>query len=136
MEKRIVVCFLSVLIFGFSKAQISGGGTPLSFNNKNLSHPLAEKIVKSPDLSMIKAEDEVNDLYTGPYRYGVNIPAGFTPENTGTWEILENGSKIWRLKITSKNAKALGLYYENFRLPPGGKLFLYNEDHTKVIHGF
>jgi len=70
------------------------------------------------------------------YHIGEVIPANFTMEKNGTWTNLPDGGKIWRLKIKSDGAKALSVYYDNFYIPAGGKLFLYNEAKTQTIGAY
>jgi len=36
---------------------------------------------------------------------------------------MPDGTKIWRLKITTAGAKALALAYDHFYIPKGGEAF-------------
>ncbi len=56
--------------------------------------------------------------------------------NSGTMTILPDGSKIWRLQIAMRGAKALGLYYDKFKLPLGVKYFLFNENRQQVLGAY
>ena len=70
------------------------------------------------------------------YSYAISVDTDIDTENSGLWETLEDGSRIWRLSIKIEGAKALGLYYDAFRLPSTGELFVYNQDKTQIIGGF
>jgi len=131
------------------KAQISQGGTPPSFIldensssfnvSKSFSKSLPiyeEKVLPKPDLQQIINEDKINDSIGLPPRVGVLLEAGFNMENSGTWTLLPDGKKIWRLKMSSDGAEALNLYFDDFYLPPKSKLFLYNHDKSHVIGAF
>jgi len=47
----------------------------------------------------------------------------------GTWEELDDGGRLWRLRITSPNATDLNFGFTRFRLPEGATLHLVSEDH-------
>jgi hypothetical protein len=130
-----IFCFLSgllLLAIPVSFGQLSAGGVPpsITFNledDRNVSELLR------PDLQDIHRED--NDFPT-PYRYGIILPADFTPETSGTWMTLEDGSLLWRLTIRVDGALALSPCFDRFHLPAGGKLFLYDKNKTQVIGAF
>jgi hypothetical protein len=129
------------LLFGLNNnanAQISHGGTPPSFTEKSISNNYELREFSKPDMKKITEQDEENagkkDVLR---RIAVSIQANLNTKNSGTWTNLPDGSgRIWRLKIKSKDALALGIYYDNFWLPVGGRLYLYNEDKTQVIGAF
>ena len=129
------------LLFGLNNnanSQISHGGTPPSFTEKSISNNYELREFSKPDMKKITEQDEENagkkDVLR---RIAVSIQANLNTKNSGTWTNLPDGSgRIWRLKIKSKDALALGIYYNNFYLPKGGKLFLYNKNKTQVIGAF
>jgi lysyl endopeptidase len=61
-----------------------------------------------------------------PFIFAIPIDVDWTPGNSGTWEVLADGSKLWRLRILSRKAKSLNLGITDFFLPPCVKLWLYN----------
>lgn len=87
------------------------------------------------DVAAYLAEDlkEGKDV---PFRFGAPIDVDYDLNNSGTWETLGDGTRLWRLKIISKGAYSLNLLYDQFWLPKGGKLFLYNSDRSSVIGAF
>lgn len=135
MRKSIITLSLSLLFGSFaSKAQISQGGTPPSFALGYLkSAPIS---LTAPALDQIKAEDALKEKNGEAWRMAVAVKAGMNTDNSGTWTDIGRGEKIWTLKIHIKGAKGLGVYYDQFHLPEGAKLFLYNEDQSKVIGAF
>lgn len=120
-----------------SSAQISQGGTPYSFTNiipfQNKSG--ATVTLQNPDLNVLAAEDAIVDPRQA-YRVGVNLPVNLNVNNSGKWQALTNGGRLWRLVIHSDDAMALGLYYNNFYVPNGGQVFIYNETKDHVIGAF
>jgi len=132
-----IVFFLLIFItYSQVQAQISAGGKPQSFGYKSLPVTFDAREISAPDLKNAFAEDETSAKNGMPYRFAINLPADFSIQNSGTWEKLPDGGRLWRLKIVSPDAKALTLYFDRFRLPEGGKLFLYDESQSQIIGAF
>lgn len=133
---------LIILLIAFtgmqSSAQISYGGTP-----PGIVHALADKeneliTLSPPDMAAVMAEDTENQRSTAPKprRMGVSVVANIDMHEAGVWTNLADGSKLWRLRLHVEGALALGVYYDVFSLPEGGRLFLYNKDRTQVLGAF
>ena len=89
------------------------------------------------DLARLQAEDVVNDPRKDiPWRFGENQFVNFNTTNSGLWNTLENGDKLWRLKIKCPGALTINLTFDRYILPPGAKLFVYNTDQSQVIGAF
>ena len=56
--------------------------------------------------------------------------------NSGTWEELPNGDRIWKLKISSPEAYSINLIYGDFFIPGGASLHVYNPMRDHVLGGF
>ncbi len=120
------------LVFS-SEAQISQGGVPLSFSRALPPDTAGAAFFTPPDEEMLEAEDRVAPV---PYRFSVNLTAGLDIRNTGNWTTAGDGTRIWRCRITAAGARALLLYFDRFRLPEGGRLFVYNPGRTQVLGAF
>jgi lysyl endopeptidase len=140
--KKVFVSLLVLLAGCFTTtltAQISQGGTPLSFkpDDKISLSEIPFKVMSSVDVEALKKEDVYNDQIKDiPWRFGENIMVNLNPKNSGTWDVLKDGSKLWRLGITSKGALTINLTFDNYKLPKGATLFIYNTDKTEVIGAF
>jgi hypothetical protein len=64
------------------------------------------------------------------------FPVSFSLENSGVVTILPNHDKVWRLQLHVPNAPATSLYFENFYLPEGATLYIYNKEQTQLIGSF
>lgn len=117
-------------------SQRSHGGEPLSFTNKNISSEIDHIRLSAPNMDLVMQEVDLFEKNGQIYKIAELIPANITMDNSGTWDILEDGTKIWRIKISVKEAKGLALYYEDFYLPEHSQLFLYNENRKQVIGSF
>lgn len=129
---------LVVLMHTASWSQISYGGIPPSFDNPSIEFNTGEKKLKAPEVLLIEQEDRLAESSEspGPLRMGVSVAAGFTMENSGIWNIMPDGSKVWLLKIHVPGALALGVYYDRFFLPEGSSLFLYNESRNQLLGAY
>jgi subtilisin-like proprotein convertase family protein len=119
-------------------AQSNIGGTPLSLQAKTgLTKLDALPTYRSPALNMaaIEAENALIDP-TGIRHIGKLVPAHQTLENSGEWATFPNGDRLWRLKIVATNALAVTLYYDNFRLPKGAKMFVFATDGKETYGAF
>ncbi len=139
--KNLLVFTIVLCISGLGssvQAQESFGGAPPSFIYQNIDSDFEVVSFKAPDMETIYREDEANAQagYPDPYRAGVAVFVNLSIENSGTWTDLPDGGKIWRLKLTSPGAQALGVYYDDFWLPHGGELYLYNENQDQIIGSF
>lgn len=138
MNRILFLIFLFIVLsFGnHLKSQISYGGTPYSISTGKISTFYQEIALTVPSWAELH-EDSKNDgkLYL-PHRFAKLIPVDLNPENSGSWEDLENGDRIWRLGLLAENAEALCLYFDNFYLPKGYKLFLYDVNKKQVKGAF
>ncbi|MDQ3192155.1 MAG: trypsin-like peptidase domain-containing protein [Bacteroidota bacterium] len=139
--KKIILLITAFLGFAsMLRAQISEGGTPLSFGQKiasQLNSDFPEEILPFVNVATLLAEDAVEEQYKNiPFRFAYPHQVNFTTANSGKWDVLSNGSKIWRLKITSTGAYSLNLTFDEYNLPIGAKLFIYNQEKSQVIGAF
>jgi len=135
----ILICHVTLLQFGFhplTYGQISFGGQPISFSDKSLSYAIAIKELQKPDPGKLLAEDSKRAEKDILYRYGTGISTDFNLKNSGTWTIMPDGGRIWQLRIKVEDALALGVYYNDFFVPEGGRLYLYNEHKTQVLGAY
>ena len=132
----VVTIFSLIHAIGFS--QIEQGGLPLSIQNPQLSlNPLVFESMPAIDIDQLLAEDAINDKYNDiPWRFGENIEVKINPNNSGSWDIFPKGDKVWRLGIKCPGAFTINLTFDNYHLPPGAKLFVYNTEQTHIIGAF
>ncbi|MEM8959953.1 MAG: trypsin-like peptidase domain-containing protein [Acidobacteriota bacterium] len=67
-------------------------------------------------------------------RFAEPVPVDFTPYDSGTWQALDDGSRLWRLRLRSPGAVNLNLALIPFRPPEGARLWVYGPDRA-VVHG-
>ncbi len=131
----VFLCFLFTQTL-IVNAQVGHGGVPPSFNYDLSASPVNTISVYPTDLQDIFQEDARNEKMGVVYRYGVSVPVNAGIDDAGTWTTLPDGKQIWRLAITSENAKAIGVNFDKFRLPVGSKLFVYNAAKDMILGYF
>lgn len=124
--KRSLIIILMLSIIGV-QAQIIVSGIPASYSEK--------EIIRVPSINIlapasINQEEGINQ----PMLAAIILNTDINYIEQAHLTVLENGDKIYQLAITSKGAKAINIYYNDFHIPEGGKLFIYNPSKTQ-LHG-
>lgn len=136
---KFIIFLLSLLYVLPLSAQISFGGTPPSWNapkSKLKSYDdLKSTIITNPFTieQLLQDEERSEGL---PERVGINLATQLSIAQDGEWEMLSSGEKISRLKIESRGAIAISLYYSKFEIPQGAKLFIYNSTRTHLLGAY
>jgi len=131
----ILFLFCTLLISAPIQAQISFGGTPVSFDKLSLS-AIETVRTDSVDVEAYLAEDRIERAEGLPFRFGAPFDVNYNIYNSGTWDELADGGRIWRLKIESPGAFSINLLYEHFFMPPGAEMFVYSADREMVLGAF
>jgi len=132
----ILMTLLILLMSVPSFAQINKGGTPIS-SRQDLKGNL--DFVKQPtfDVDQMIEEDLENEIHgMTPYRFAHVFDVNYSLENSGVWDELSNGDKVWRFGVTSKNAYSLNISFSEFFIPPDASVFVYNEDKSVILGAF
>ncbi len=130
--KYMLMCLLP-LIQQVAEAQLSKGGKPItsgtlksSFQWINLDDVVVE------DFLLEDQEDALRGIKNR--RIAREIPVSLNPEMNGTWDWVPDGTRIWRLGIRGKGARALGIVFNRYLLKEGARLFLY-DSMNKIVLG-
>jgi hypothetical protein len=132
-NSALILIILSMFPAFMVSGQLNSGGMPGSTIYS--LPPYAGEVIrlKAPDMDRINRFDE---KYASPYRFAVILPVDISPDKSGTWDLMPDGSRIWRVSVTVPGAKALGAYFDKFILPEGGKVFLYDPSKNQIIGAF
>jgi hypothetical protein len=86
------------------------------------------------DIDALLAEDVERENSGKPVapRFAKNLPVDYTPDNSGTWETLADGSRLWRLRLSSAGALSLNLGLEDFDLPENAAFWVHAPDGSSV----
>ena len=137
--KQLLLTVFVFYSFSLSAQVVYEKGIPYSLENeKNVKEtkdiPVA--LMSELDYDKLLKEDE-KDIEIGlPPRFGFIHEVNYNLKNSGTWEKLPNGDRIWRLTIFAPKARTINLNYSQYDIPLGGKLFIYNKDRTDILGPF
>lgn len=139
--RLILRALILTIAFGFSglisQAQQQVEKSPLSFNEKTkLSNVIPTFVLPTVDMQAVQKEDSTHEANGGAPHFAKLIPVNLTLENSGNWETLYNGDRVWRLAIQSRHAQGLTILYSNFYMPKGATFHIYNEDKSQVLGAF
>jgi len=105
-------CFIFILNFAYSQ-KLDSTKIPNGKKTANIKqiNDVELKIISKFDLKEAKKEvDKKNEKNLGFY-FGREVYEKFSIENSGTWDSLPNGDRIWRLRV--KSDSALTFNFEN-----------------------
>ncbi|SRX54620.1 T9SS type A sorting domain-containing protein [Aequorivita sp. CIP111184] len=134
MKKTILFIFFLAFFSAFPQ----GGEDylPESWSLNLLEQP---NIVRLPalDFELIIEQDSINDLDKSmPWRYGIERSVAINMQHGGLWTVLPDGGKIWQTVIKSSGALNLSVNFNDYYLPKGSRLQLYNQDHTDITNTY
>jgi hypothetical protein len=137
MTRYIVIAALALLIFrpDPAAAQLADRGQPPGFR-AFVSSQIDTRQMGRVSVSALLAEDSAEAAEGLPYRFGTPFDVTLSQQNSGTWETVPDGSRLWRLRLVSPGAYSINLLFDRFHLPPGARLYIYNEDRSQVIGAF
>jgi len=127
-----LISVITILFFGSYQSQISQGGTPFSFTH-NIGTPINEFLIDQPsskDIELAKIDEKET------YKVGIIRSTNLSLLNNGTWINHADGSKSGFLKIRSKSALGLSVFFDNFSIPEGAEMFIYNSNKKHLIGKF
>jgi hypothetical protein len=133
--KNFIFMLLAVCFFQVT-AQNAQRPVPESWNIPTIDKVAAIQF-EEPDLTQFHAEDAVNDLDKSiPWRFGYDHFVDYNLENAGAWYELPNGDRIWRINFISPGALTMNLVFDRYKVPVGGKVYVYNDDRSEILSVF
>lgn len=122
-------------LINVGNAQVTNEKAPVSWNlvQEKESIPIVQ--LAKVNVEALKSEDLINDKLAKPWRFGFkhNVNVGF---EDGIWTVLDNGDRIWQIQVKSENALSLNVIFDEFYMPEGGFVYLYSENHKKVLGAY
>jgi len=129
--------FLALLLLTYINVtgQTSGSTEPESAYVSSLEANSKILEIKPPDIRQLLQEDNIAESHDDPYRMGVSLPVKIDCSKTGNWQDIPGG-RLWLLRIRSKGAAALGLYFSKFFLPSGCTVHVSDSAGNQVLGAF
>ncbi len=127
--------FLALMSHQPALAQISRGGRPVDAGKlKSAFHWIDLDGARVEEMLLEDQADALRGLKT--HRIAREIPLSLNPEQDGTWEWTPDGTRVWRIGIRGKGAKALGIVFNRYFLQEGVRLYLYGPLMKKVLGAY
>ena len=137
--KYFLNCWLIiVLIFSIAvspmmvQAQLSENSLPESFL-VGLKNATLLPVMQLDSIQALKKLKSDHDTYNDN-RYGVMQPCQVNIKEKGIKTEITGKGTIWQYRVSSTEAYSLGLYFQNFYLPPKARLFVYDPK-RKLLKG-
>lgn len=78
--------------------------------------------------------EELRNQESGrPVKFAEIYSTSLDVKKSGVWDETRSTTSVWRLLIESEGALSLNLGFEQFMLPEGAELYIYNEDQSYFI---
>ena len=135
-RRLALVLYLVLVLVSTTFSQISHGGKPRSISHLLKSEAALPVINLSfaEDFEMATAVEQIEQQ--GPYAVALGHPVDIKVNRDGQWESVPGEGRICRLRIRSTGASALHLFFEEFVLPDGAELFIYNRGMQRILGAF
>ncbi|MGC9471795.1 MAG: PKD domain-containing protein [Bacteroidales bacterium] len=115
------------------KGQISAGGIPASRAIK-ASAEIPFVILSVPEKNRVEQAD--TGARTKALVFAHPVEVNISPENSGKWETLPDGTRIWRVGIRSPGAYSLNLLFKRYVVPAGARVFVYDPGGKHTLGAF
>jgi hypothetical protein len=146
VKKFVTIILFCIVLPG--QAQISHGGTPLflpeiqpdsthyaSTNLRNATGLFIE--MPAFDVNEMLEEDQLNESnMKGAFRFAKKFFVDIEKGKSGRHFTLNDGTKVWQAGIRSRGAHSINVLFSEYRIPEGGRLFLYSADGGHVLGSF
>lgn len=133
------IAVFSLLIFSFSVfSQRSQGGLPPSFEYPSALRSVSSTNYIDPefDVKRLIWEDSIAARNGNAMRIALNVPVDIDMKKCGQWRTLPDSVRIWQHSVSLKGATGMIVGYDDFYIPVGGKLFIYNADQTEILGAY
>ncbi len=130
MRRQTIALLAAALLFVSVPATAKMYRSPMSFSEEVADLEAVERreLSRLDNAALLAAAErrEARRLGGGPTRFAEARTVGYNLTNSGTWETLGDGSRLWRLRIASPGARHLNLGFSRFDVPPEAGLWIYN----------
>lgn len=127
-----VLAFATLSAYG----QLAHGGAPIGWGGSAIHAALwpATELGAVDPVAATTAADTAGA--PGGFRFGIQRMVNVDMIAQGQWNATADGGRVCRYTVKSSGAVMMSVQFSVFRLPWGGRLFLYDEGRTRFLGGF
>lgn len=125
MKRKLLSTGFFVVLFGLSGLAQSGNNQVFS-KNLELFKGTPVMSFPTPNMEVIRQEDEESDRNGELYRIGVYAYTDITTTNAGSWTTKPNGDRVWQLHVKYQGAEALTFLFSTFKVYDNTKVDVFN----------
>lgn len=137
---KILVLIGLIFFSQFTEAQIAEGGMPKSYVHEQIEDEsnIHNYDLDVPNVSSLVLSDVQDNRSDAMWRDAVAIDVNLSVDVLAAedWYDLGSNGKVWKIQLTAEGAHSLELNFDQFWLPEGAQLYIYNPDHTEHIGAF
>jgi hypothetical protein len=123
--KKLIFTTIILLLSCVTYGQITTQEEPISYRTNVpvlRTNETTQKLLPSFDMQKIRQEDIKDEENGVPPRFGHKHKVNYSLANSGEWANLPDGSRLWRLVVSSPGALSINLLYDKFWIPAGADL--------------
>ncbi|MBN1159355.1 MAG: T9SS type A sorting domain-containing protein [Bacteroidales bacterium] len=133
-DRGILLNFF-LFMSSFAVCQVSRPGKPLLLNYEGAKQLIVYEIEVPGKEESAESAKEVHP-WLKPAGSGFLADVGFDIYETGTWDTLQDGTKVWRAAFLVSHATALNVVFNTYRVNKGVKVYLYDYEQQHVLGAF
>ena len=134
--RRVTVFRVTVLMIGASfayTAHARQGELPYSLAHRAKARVVVPiEDVRPIDAATERVEVDARAHWVGPHtkrlQVAVDNAVAIDPSRSGVWDMLADGSRLWRVRLRAAGATDLRLGFARYALPPGATLYVIGDD--------
>lgn len=116
-------------------AQLSRPGLPLSIHYQGAPALTVYNIeIAEEKRAALLTPGEGSMLKSG--RAGLTIDVSFNPENSGTWDTLTDGTRVWRAGFRVEEAAMLSVIFSPWQVQRGVRVFMFDAGQQQIRGAF
>lgn len=137
MKKSLLIVSIVLSGINFSSAQ-SMDVLPFSSVDNIAEYEKGLPTISLPSIDMVQVanEDAEGDKTGTVTKFSRSVYTNINLQSAGAWSTLPNGDRVWRIRVSTPDAQALIPYFNDFYIPEGGRLHIYNDDKTDMLGAF
>jgi lysyl endopeptidase len=131
MKRKLLSTGFFLMMLGFSA--FSQSENSLIVNRKLETYKGTPTMsLPAPNLESIRLEDQERDRNGEFYRIGVSTFTDITPGNSGTWQTLPNGDRVWQLHVKMSGAEALSFLFSTMKIYDNSTIDVFGNDGNRL----